>query len=287
MKRDLIDWVGRCLARLSPTLASHYWYFYCFRRPLSLTNPVTLNEKLQWLKLKRYGKDPLVIQCADKYRVREYVEKAGFGHTLNPLLGVWEKASDIPWESLPEAFVLKCNHGCGYNLLCPDKSRLDIPTARKTLEGWMNTEFWENLAEIHYRSIPKRIIAEAYLGDALLDYKIYCFQGKAQFLLVCAQRDAGKPKFYFFDRDWKLCPLTRDGKEAPEGFTLPRPERLEEMLQCAESLAAPFPFVRVDLYHVDGRIVFGELTFTPSGALDASRLPETDRMFGDMLHIPH
>ncbi len=288
MIRTAIQWVGRRLAHLSPTLASYYQYFWCFHRPLSLRNPVTLNEKIMWLKLNQYGHDPLVIQCADKYRVREYVQQVGCGEILNDLIGVWDRAEDIPWETLPDAFVLKCNHGCGFNLLCPDKSTLDIPNAQAQLDKWMHTEFWEKLAEIQYRTIPKKIICESFLGDGteLLDYKIYCFHGKAEYLLVCAQREAGTPKFYFFDRNWKMCRLTRDGQQAPHDFTLPRPAQLDEMLQYAERLAAPFPFVRVDLYFVDNQIYFGELTFTPSAALDSSRLPETDRMFGSMLHLP-
>ncbi len=288
MKRALLDGTGRFLARLSPELASRYWYLYCFRKPLSLSHPRAFNEKLMWLKLKLYSKDPRVTQCADKYRVREYIEQAGYGHILNTFLGVWDRAEDIPWDQLPESFVLKCNHGCGYNLLCQDKAALDIPAAVKQLDAWMHTEFWLNMAEIQYRRIPKKIIGEAFLGDGtgLVDYKFYCFHGKAQYTLACTQRETGTAKYYFFDKDWNFCPLNQDGLQAPPGFTLPKPDNFQQMLRCAEDLAEPFPFVRIDLYNVDGRIVFGEMTFIPSGALGTSRPPETEGMFGDMIHLP-
>lgn len=249
---------------------------------------MTLNEKLMWLKLNTYRHAPLVTQGADKYRVREYLVQQGCGNLLNELFGVWDCAEDIDWDRLPNSFVLKCNHGCGYNILCPDKSKLSIDDVKKQLDKWMHTDFWRSLAEVQYQDIPKKIICEAFLGDgtSLFDYKIYCFHGKATHILVCTQRESGEPKFYFFDRDWKLCPITRDGKLADGDLDLEKPAQLEEMLCYAERLAKPFPFVRVDFYYTDGRIVFGELTFIPSGALDTARLPETDLMFGKMLRLP-
>ena len=289
MKKKIIEWFGRLLAVISPTLASHYWYWGLFKRPLRLRKPVTLNEKLQWLKLNTYRNNPLVTQGADKYRVRDYVEKAGCGELLNTLYGAWDRAEDIDWDALPNSFVLKCNHGCAYNILCPDKSKLDIPETVKLLNKWMAEDFWKKLGEIQYRDIPKKIICEAYLGEESApptDYKIYCFHGKASYILACYQREAGVPKFYFFDHDWKLCPINKDGLQAAPGFAPERPKCLKQMLEYAGVLSAPFPFVRVDFYHVQDRIVFGELTFIPSGGLDTDRLPETDRLFGSMLRLP-
>ena len=288
MKKELTELIGKVLASISPTLASHYWFWGLFKRPLNLRKPITLNEKLTWLKLNDYRKDPLVCQCADKYHVREYLKDLGLGALLNELYGVWDHVEDIPWDALPDAFVLKCTHGCAYNILCPDKSKFNIERAKKLLREWMQEDFWRKHAEMHYRSIPKKIICEAFLGDGVppVDYKIYCFHGKASYVLVCTERDAGKPKFYFFDSDWQLKRITKDGLAAPEDFTIERPALLEQMLTYAETLSAPFPFVRVDFYYVEDRIIFGELTFTPSAALDTDRLPETDKLFGSMLELP-
>ena len=121
------------LAPISPVLCSRWRFRRTFGRPLDLRTPRTLNEKLMWLKLRRYGSDPLVTRCADKYAVRDYVESCGCGDILNELYGAWDRPRDIPWDALPHAFVLKCNHGCGYNILCPDKSTLDREAAVRTL----------------------------------------------------------------------------------------------------------------------------------------------------------
>lgn len=288
MRKKFTDMVGKILATISPTLASHYWYLGRLKRPLRLKKPITLNEKLMWLKLNCYGNDPLVCQCADKYRVREYLKGVGCDTLLNDLYGVWDRVEDIPWDDLPNAFVLKCNHGCGYNILCPDKSKLDIEDAKTLLHKWMREDFWRKRAETQYRNIPRKIICEAFLGDGTppVDYKIYCFHGKASYILVCTERDTKKPKFYFFDSNWQLKRITKDGLNAPTDFTVEKPALLEQMLSYAEKLSAPFPFVRVDFYYVNDRIVFGELTFTPSAATDNVRLPETDKLFGSMLELP-
>ncbi len=285
--RKIKHTVGSLLSDISPKFASEFWYLLYFKKKLDLRCPETLNEKLMWLKLNKYWHNPLVTQGADKYCAREYVKDCGYGYILNELYGVWDRADDIEWEKLPSSFVLKCNHGFGYNILCQDKSKLDIALTKKQLDKWMHTDFWKLNAEVQYQDIEKKIICEAFLGDGkgLVDYKIYCFNGRAEYILYCDERKTGNTKFYFFDREWKLCPINKGSKEAGEDFYAERPSKLNEMLVIAEKLCEPFPFVRVDLYFVDNRIFFGELTFVPSAALDTARLPETDKMFGNMLNI--
>ena len=133
----------------------------------------------------------------------------------------------------------------------------------------------------------EKIIVEKYLGspDGRLpeDYKFYCFHGRAYCVMLCQGREAGWPRFYFFDRDFRLLRINRDSKNAPEGFSLPKPQGLDEAFRAADALSAGFPFVRVDMYIAKGRVFFGEMTFTPAAALDNNRLPETDLMFGNML----
>ena len=119
------------------------------------------------------------------------------------------------------------------------------------------------------------------------DYKVYCFNGKPKYILVCVGREkGGHPKFYFFDENWNLARINRDSINAPQDFSMERPKCLDKLLACAEKLSAPFPFVRADFYIVKDRVYFGELTFTPSGGLDSNRLPETDLMMGNMLELP-
>ena len=281
-------WILYLLAPVSPVWCSRVLYRGAFDRPLNLKHPGTFDEKLQWLKLNAYRDDALVRQCADKYAVRQYVEDAGCGEILNDLYGVWESADQIVWEALPERFALKCNHGSGYNLFVCGHSVPDYRRLEKTLRRWLREDFWRFFAELQYRGIPKRILCERLLGQngSLYDYKIYCFHGKPRFIMTCVGRAEHELKFYFFDTDWQLCRINPDSRDAQEGFTLPRPAHLDAMLSYAERLAAPFAFVRVDLYDEEGKVIFGELTFTPAAAMDVARLPEADRMFGTLLHIP-
>lgn len=280
-------WILYILAPVCPAWCSRVQYRGAFSRPLNLKAPGSFDEKLQWLKLNAYRDDPLVSRCADKYAVRQYVEEAGCGEILNDLYGVWESADQIDWDELPESCVLKCNHGSGYNLFVYGRKPEEYRRLGRTLRRWMWEDYWRFFAELQYRSIPKRIICERLLGrsEALYDYKIYCFHGKPRYIMTCVGRAEHELKFYFFDTDWQLCRINRDGKAAPEGFSLPRPAHLDAMLSYAERLAEPFPFVRVDLYDEEGKVIFGELTFTPAAAMDVARLPEADRMFGALLHI--
>ncbi len=275
-----------------PAQYCRYQFRKMLGQDLHLSNPSGLNEKIIWLKLNTYRKNSLVTKCSDKYAVREYITECGYDHILNDLYGVWEKAEDIGWDALPPSFVLKCNHGCGYNILCPDKSLLYKDEIYAKLDRWMHEDYWLVFAEFQYKDIPKRIICEKYLGNNIVDYKFYCFNGKPLYVLVCVGRSDGKPshepghedpKFYFFDRQWNLCPLTRDGIESP--INIDPPENIVEMWDISEKLCKPFPFVRVDLYETNGQVIFGELTFTPSAGLDTGRLPETDLIFGKMLSL--
>ena len=277
------------LSTLSPTVCG----VLLFRREKGawpdLKDPQTLDEKLTWLKLRVYEKDDAVARCADKYRVRDYVKGVGCGELLNTLIGAWDTPEEIPWETLPDRFVLKCSHGCGYNLFCEDRSAWDTAAASAQLRRWQKEAYWKLFAEPNYRHSTRRILCEAYLqnedGSRPEDYKLYCFHGRPHCVMVCLNREQGSPAFYFFDRHWQLLRINPDGLRAPEGFTLPRPAALEELFRVAEVLSAPFPFVRVDLYALGSRVVFGELTFTPNAAMDKARLPETDRMIGALLDL--
>ena len=284
LKFDLVSQ----LSLISPEKVSRIRYKNVFGTEPDLENPKTFNEKLMWLKLNNYAKDPLVSQCSDKYAVREYVEQCGLGHTLNELIGVWDRAADIEWDRLPNRFAIKCNHGCGYNLICQDKSAFDTKKAAAQLDAWMKDDFWKEYAEVHYRTIPKKIICEKYLEgkkDALpVDYKIYCFHGKPVYIGNFIERDLVTDDILrgYFDLDWKPSDIFRYEMQ-PELFE--RPKSLEQMLEYAEILAKPFPFVRVDFYEVDGKIYFGELTFTPTGCLATYYTDEAQVKLGELLHV--
>ena len=263
-----------------------------FGKALDLDHPVTFNEKIQWLKLNTYLNNPLVSQCADKYAVREYVQKQGCGDILNELYGYWTDPDAIDFDQLPNQFVLKSNYYYHLNLVVTDKSQLDIPATRKLLCRWMRSNGHLLHSEMQYAATPKKILAERFIetedGLAPADYKIYCCNGEPLYVMVCVGRGMHvKPKFYYFDTKGNLQrELTKDGIEAPKDFTYAIPAGWDKMMDCARKLSAPFPFVRADFYIEQGKVIFGELTFTPGGGLDSDKLYQADLLIGEQIRLP-
>ena len=266
-------------------------YRAIMKKPLNLKNPQTMNEKLQWLKL--YDRQPKYTNMVDKYMVREYIKDILGEEYLIPLLGVWDSPDEIDFDALPDQFVLKCNHNSGGGMcICKDKSQLDIPKVKEGLRRGLAQDYYLRVREWPYKNVKRRIIAEKYMTDApgatdFTDYKFYCFNGYVDCVLGCYERNTGEPKFYFFDKNWELKRYNKRGKEAPEGFTMPKPENMDKMFEIAEKLSADVgaPFLRVDLYNSCGQIYFGELTFFPDSGFDSNRLPEMDRYFGDLIKL--
>ena len=278
------------LTLISPKLNTKFLYWRRFGKKLDLDNPQTSNEKVLWLKFNTYYNNPLVIQCADKYAVREYVEKCGCGEILNELYGVYDNVEDIDFDKFPNKFVLKLNYGCGMNLICTDKFKLNIQDTRKLLRKWFKSKYHLIESEMQYATIPKKIICEKFLDvdDNVVpdDYKIYCCNGRPYYVMVCIGRDKGRPKFYYFDCEGNLQrEMTKDGLVVPNDFKYEIPMGWREMIKYAEILSAPFPFVRSDFYLVDGKVIFGELTFTPASGLDKEKLEYTDKLLGDLINI--
>ncbi len=280
----------RFLTIISPKLNTIVTFRISKGKPINLKNPKTFDEKISWLKLNTYYKNPLISMCADKYAVREYVSSCGLSEILNELYGVYDCVEDINWEELPDKFVLKWNNGCGLNMFCHDKKNFDIDNAVKTLKKWGRAKQYLNNAEMQYKYIKPRIVCEKLLESKTSplpeDYKFYCFNGQVKYGMICVERETGRPKFYYYDRDWNFARINKDSKKAPEDFYLPKPEGIDKMISYAEILANPFPFARVDLFDLDGKIIFGELTFTPSGGMNSNWLEEMDLMFGNLLKLP-
>ena len=247
-------------------------------RELDLAHPVTFNEKLQWLKL--YARKPEYTVMVDKYAVRDYIKDVLGEEYLIPLVGVWEDPEEIDFDALPSRFVLKCNH---------NKSKLDVAAVKRELKRGLAQDYYLTGREWPYKNVPRKIIAEQFMTDeseGLIDYKFFCFDGKVDCVMVCIDRHLGDTKFYFFDQKWELKRLNIRGKNAPEGFTLRRPECMDEMFGIAARLSKGLPFARIDLYECGGRIYFGEITFFPDSGFDPNLLPETDRYFGDLIDLP-
>ena len=251
-----------------------------------LKNPRTFNEKLCWLKLHR--REPEMSVMVDKAQAKDYVRDILGEEYIIPTFGLWERAEDIDFGLLPDRFVMNGTHDSGRVIVCTDKNQLDFDRARQEMQQSLDRDFYAITREWPYKNVPHRIIAEQFIRQSdggLTDYKFFCFNGHVDCVMVCIDRHLGKPKFYFFDRNWNFLRLNKRGVAAPEGFTLPRPEGMERMFEIASILSKGQPFVRVDLYNVDGKIYFGELTFYPDGGVDPNILPSTDQRWGDLLDL--
>jgi hypothetical protein len=238
-------------------------FLHVMRRIPHLRNPRNFSEAIQWLKL--HGALEHYAPYADKYEVRQYVARKIGPQYLVPLIGVWDEFDQIPWDTLSEQFVLKSTHGCGHNFVCRNKSSTDVADLRQTVTRWMSENFYNEHRESQYRHIGPRLIAEAYLQDdsgGLRDYKFTCFKGVPFMVEVMGNRAHGVT-VDIYDCQWNLLPVNARG-DRNSGKPITRPGLLDNMLDVAAKLSAGFPFVRVDLYCVEGKIYFGELTFTPA-----------------------
>ena len=259
-------------------------------RPLNTKNPTTLNEKLQWLKFNY--RFPLQSIVSDKLLVRDYVAEKIGAEYLIPLLGTWENYDDVDFDKLPEKFVLKCNHDSGGLVVCTDKSKLDHKEARNRVEKSLKSNFFYIGREYQYRNIKPRIICEQFISDngkVPMDYKIYCFNGKPDVILVCKDRfsdNTHRASYLYFDQEWRFQPLNK-GDETLTEVDVPKPKNLDRMIEIAKDLSKDFLFARIDLYNIDGQIYFGEITLSPNSGFDPDIKYETDLMFGERLKIPY
>lgn len=291
IRKQLLRIVLRCSSLFNNNEELHLkiLYYLHMGKKLDLKNPKTLNEKMQWLKL--YDRRPEYKYMVDKITAKDYATKMLGSQYVVPLLGVWDKPEDIDFDSLPDKFVLKTNHSGGNTgvIVCKDKSKLNKQDAINKLNKSLKSDISVSLREWVYEGMKKQVFAEELLESStgeIDDYKFYCFDGYADAVLVCIDRQIGEPKFYFFDENWQLKRHNKRGKEAPADFTLPRPENLDEMFRIARLLSKGIPHLRVDLYNVDGKIYFGETTFFTASGFDANRLPEADLYFGNLVKLP-
>ena len=265
-KRALLVPFRGIVRTLFPVFYVKEQYKYITHHKCNLKNPIRYTEKLQYLRLFVYPKDNLVSKCASRDGAREYLKELGYEELLIPSFGVFDKFDDIDFDALPNSFVLKCTHACAFNLIVKDKSKLDIKKARKQFNKWLKTNYGNKTLEKHYSSITPRIIVEKYIGeiDSLpVEYKIHVFNGVARSMYVVTGRgqDIRYNNYYI---DWKEFDGSQFNGWKKKEDGVPIPDNWDEMVKIAENLAKKFPFVRVDLYNINGKIYFSEMTFTPA-----------------------
>ena len=247
------------LSYLSDYLYLKYLYKKKLGKKLNLQNPQTFNEKIQYLKL--YYRNDLLTICADKLRVREYVSEKINEDILVPLLWVGEDPTHIPFETLPDSFVIKTNHGSGMNIIVKDKNKINKEEIAKKIKKWLKINFYKFYKEWSYKNIKRKIIIEQYLGDNVNDFKIFVFNNSAQFILVVFDRYAYNVR-NFYNLKWELLDIKYCYNNSTK--VIAKPYNLKKMINYAEILSDKFPFVRVDFYEIDRKLYFGEMTFYPN-----------------------
>lgn len=253
--------------------------------PLNLEKPSTYNEKLQWLKI--YDRRPEYIVYADKWKVRDYIEKTLGREYLVPVIGVYEKSEDIPWDKLPNRFALKCNHASGTNIICTDKTKLDYKQASQKIDKWMRyNAFWMG-REWCYKEIKPCIICEEFLesndGNTPDDYKFMCFNGEPKLIQVHHDR-FGDHTLDFMDINWRKTGIVQGPRNSDKA--IPKPASFDEMKKIAETLSKDMYYARIDMYTINNEVKFGEITMYPTSGFSPFESIDTDNMLGSWIKLP-
>lgn len=262
-------------------------YYSKFEKKLNLRNPKTFNEKLQWLKI--YNRKDNYKKLVDKYLVRDYIKETIGERYLIPILGVWDKFDDIDFNELPDKFVLKTTHDSGTVIICENKENINVLEIREKISDSLKRNYFYSGREWPYKFVKPRIIAEKFIEDIkdgdLKDFKLFCFNGKVQLILVCSDRfDESGLKETFFDTDWNRVNIKRKTHSVSK-IKIEKPNNLKEMIVLAEILSKEMTFLRVDFYDVNNTVYFGELTFFPASGFEGFIPFESDRLLGDWLNI--
>lgn len=262
-------------------------YRYITHHKLNIDNPKRYTEKLQYLRLYVYPKNPLVSKCAGRVGVRDYLKEKGLEEYLIPVYGIYDKFEDIDFDKLPNCFVMKCSHGSAMNYICYDKSKIDYTALKKKFNKWLKTNYGKKTVELHYSPIKPQIIIEKLMldnGELPTEYKIHVFNGEAKSLYVVTGRgkDIRYNNYYI---DWTPFDGSQFNGWKKTDYPLKKPANFENMALLSEKIAKDFPFVRVDLYNINGKIYFGEMTFTPAKGTLILDDDNADFEMGEWLNI--
>ncbi len=287
MKSDLKLMIKGMLKWIPDKMYLKLRYRAAFHKKLNLKNPQTYNEKLQWMKL--YDRNPLYNKLVDKYDVREFIkERIGEEHLI-PAYGVWDKFDDINFDELPDEFVLKCTHDSGSVFICKDKSKIDKAWLKAKFEKALKGNQYHGGREWAYKDVKGKIVAEKFMVDEsgyeLKDYKFFCFDGEVKAMFIATDRgvEGEDVKFDFFDENFNHLPFKHGHENAK--VTPLKPEGFEEMKEIAKVLSKGLRQVRVDLYNINGKIYFGEMTFYHHCGFVPFEPEEWDYTFGSWIDI--
>ncbi len=258
-------------------------YYEIFGKRINWENPTTYNEKINWEKLNI--KDARRMRLADKYLVREWIKEQIGNKYLTKLYGVWDHTEEIDFDKLPKSFAIKLNNGSGRNIIVKDKSNVDWASVCRQLDEWRERNFAFETLELHYRDIVPKIICEEYLegvAESVYDYNIYCFHGEPVYIWCIKGSHRPGCQASFYNKEWEMQPFSYGYPKDPQ--VAPRPEKLDEMLQLSRKLCKTFKHVRVDWYNLpDGRVLFGEMSFSTWSGLSKWKPEEYDTVFGELI----
>lgn len=270
---------------VSDRTALKFMYECMVGRKLNLDNPKSFNEKLQWLKL--HDRNPLYTTLVDKVRVKDWVEERLGKAFVVPTYGIWNTPDEINLNDLPDTFVLKVNHDSGGVLICNSKNDFDFEDAKLKLSRSLETDFYYWGREWPYKNVQRLIFAEELIdfpqSTGVIDYKFMCFNGRVECAFTCVGRELGDLRVDFFDREWNHLPFTRHYHNAD--CTPKRPPNLDLMIELAQVLSLGIPFVRVDFYDLQDRVLFGEMTFYPGAGFEEFEPYEWDLYLGSLIDL--
>lgn len=273
---------------LPSKLYVHFHYEYFSGKKFNIKDPKDFNEKIEWYKV--FYRPPILTQLADKYEVRSYVEDKIGKKYLNELYAVYDNPEKIDFDSLPDKFVIKANHTNGHNIIVDNKATLNKKKSIQRLKKWLGVnQYYRRGQEWAYKDIKPKIVIEKFLKQegqsSLIDYKFYCFNGVPKFVDIHLDREENH-KQNCYDMDFNLLPFGKGAEKYRLSSEIEKPNNFEEMIEVSKLLSDRFPFVRVDLYAINGKTIFGELTFYPSDARKQLYPLEYNKIIGDYFKLP-
>lgn len=275
------------LRRMEDEKYLSFLFYKKMKRKLNLDNPITFNEKLQWLKL--YDRQDYYTKLVDKNLAKGIIGKIIGNEYIIPTLGVYEKFEDIEFSKLPKRFVIKCTHDSGGIVICKDKDKLDLKKAKKKINNSLKKNYYYKWREWPYKNIEPKIIIEKYMDDGinnqLSDYKLMCFNGKVKCSFVCTDRDNKENGLAvtFYDINWNKMPFRRHYRNDDKEIV--KPKNYEKMIELTEKICKKIKFARVDWYEIEGKLYFGEVTFFPGAGIEEFEPYEYDIKFGNMINL--
>lgn len=286
-KLFLIKLARKNILKLSDKKFLDLCFDYYLGKKINWDNPQTYNEKLQWLKI--YDRQDRYTKMVDKYEAKNYVKNIIGQEYIIPTIGIYDKFEDINFDKLPQQFVMKCTHDSGGLVICKDKNKLNLKETKKKIDKCLKVNYFNCWKEWPYKNVKPRIIIEKYMSNSdsegINDYKFFCFNGKVKLLFIATDRvrEDEETKFDFYDENFNHLPI-KNGH--PNAIILPsKPINFEKMKKLAEILSTDIPHLRVDFYEINGKIYFGELTFSHWAGMVPFEPEEYDLILGNWIDI--